>query len=98
MPNKVKALCKGFAPRLHGAIAAAGLKQKFIAAELGYTSHAVNAWCHGKNEPDLSTVVELAGLLHVSCDFLLSGNSNELTHSRLDDVIARLTRCEKELF
>lgn len=96
--RKEKRICKGFSSRLAGLIVQSGMKKNVIGARCGVTGAAVTKWCGGFSEPDLWRVVVLAKLFNVSTDWLLVGGSIEHTHGRIDDVIARLTRIEKELF
>ena len=53
-----------------------GLSQAELARRLNVTRSSVNAWEMGISAPTTQYVVELAGLFHVSSDYLL-GISNE---------------------
>ncbi len=49
----------------------AGLTQEQLAERLGITLGAVSKWERGSSEPDLSYIVDLAELFHVSVDALI---------------------------
>ena len=49
------------------------LSQKELAARLGVRPSTVGMYEQGRREPDCATLVELARLLEVSTDFLLTG-------------------------
>ena len=49
----------------------AGLTQEQLAERLGITLGAVSKWERGSSEPDLSYIMELAELFHVSVDALI---------------------------
>ena len=48
-----------------------GLTQDQLAEKLGVTLGAVSKWERGSSEPDLSYIMELAELFHVSVDALI---------------------------
>ena len=48
-----------------------GLTQEQLAERLGITLGAVSKWERGSSEPDLSYIMDLAGIFHVSVDALI---------------------------
>ena len=48
-----------------------GLTQEQLAERLGITLGTVSKWERGSSEPDLSYIMELAELFHVSVDALI---------------------------
>lgn len=48
-----------------------GFTQEQLAERLGITLGAVSKWERGSSEPDLSYIIDLAGLFHVSVDALI---------------------------
>lgn len=101
MPNKgrnEKTICKGFAGRLGAAILEAGIKHNALAKLLGFNAAVIARYTNGRSEPDLHTVVILADALNVSCDWLMRGSGGELANSRVDDLVSRVERIERELF
>jgi transcriptional regulator with XRE-family HTH domain len=63
---------KNLAKKIRGRREARGLKQQDIANALGVSPQAVSKWERGENAPDIAVVGELARLLDVSTDWLLS--------------------------
>ena len=51
-----------------------GLTQEQLAERLGITLGAVSKWERGSSEPDLSYIMDLAGIFHVSVDALVEGH------------------------
>lgn len=49
----------------------AGMSQEHMAQKLGFSVQAVSKWENDKSRPDISTLVPLANLFHVSVDDLL---------------------------
>lgn len=56
----------------------AGLTQAGLAEQLNYSDKAVSKWERGESMPDVLTLMQLAEILGVTVDFLLSGNENAL--------------------
>jgi len=54
------------------------LKQADVAHALRLSAQAVSKWERGENAPDVAVLVELARLLGVSVEWLLTGNDAEL--------------------
>lgn len=52
------------------------LTQTELAKRLGITRSSVNAWEMGISVPSTQYIVELAGIFHVSTDFLLGVNAS----------------------
>ena len=50
----------------------AGLSQEALAEQLGVSRQAVSKWETGDSEPELAKLRTLAGIFHVSADWLLS--------------------------
>ncbi|OTP12130.1 hypothetical protein A5844_000346 [Enterococcus sp. 10A9_DIV0425] len=51
---------------------ALGITQEALAKELNVSRSAISNWEIGRNYPDIHTLIELANILHVSLDDLLS--------------------------
>ena len=58
-----------------------GLKQEDLANTLGVSSQAVSKWENDQTCPDISLLPQLAEILGVSVDELLSGKKNELAET-----------------
>ena len=63
----------GFAERLKEYRQRNGLSQEAVAKTLGVSAQAVSKWEKGRSMPDLSVLLPLAELFHVSADELLGG-------------------------
>ncbi len=63
----------GFAERLKEYRQRNGLSQEVVAKKLGVSAQAVSKWEKGRSLPDLSVLLPLAELFHVSADELLGG-------------------------
>ena len=50
-----------------------GMTQSVLAERLGITPQAISKWERGLSFPDLSRLEELAKMLEVSVDYLLTG-------------------------
>ena len=50
-----------------------GMTQSVLAERLGITPQAISKWERGLSFPDLSRMEELATMLEVSVDYLLTG-------------------------
>ena len=50
-----------------------GMTQSVLAERLGITPQAISKWERGLSFPDLSRLEELAKILEVSVDYLLTG-------------------------
>ncbi|MBO5042843.1 MAG: helix-turn-helix transcriptional regulator [Clostridia bacterium] len=50
-----------------------GMTQSVLAERLGITPQAISKWERGMSFPDLSRLEELAKMLEVSVDYLLTG-------------------------
>ncbi len=55
-----------------------GMSQEALAEKIGVSSQAVSKWENDQSCPDISLLPQLAKLLDVSVDELLTGNSNEV--------------------
>lgn len=68
-----------------------GISQAGLAKALGATRAAVNAWEMGISNPNMQSLIDLAGYFHVSMDYLLGLDSREQVS------IASLNQREKEI-
>ncbi len=72
-----------------------GLTQDQLAERLGITLGAVSKWERGGSEPDLSYIMDLAGIFHVSVDaligFTMRGTDADTEADRLDELEDRLS-------
>jgi transcriptional regulator with XRE-family HTH domain len=81
-----------------------GLKQQYVNSKMNMTSHStLSTWETGKVKPDAEKLVELAEILGVSAQYLLTGKEltkeekqflDEVEHSRtvdLDSILNRYT-------
>ena len=50
-----------------------GMTQSVLAEKMGITPQAISKWERGMSFPDLSRLEELAKMLEVSVDYLLTG-------------------------
>lgn len=55
-----------------------GMSQEALAEKIGVSSQAVSKWENDQSCPDISLLPQLAKLLDVTVDELLTGNSNEV--------------------
>ncbi len=55
-----------------------GMSQEALAEKIGVSSQAVSKWENDQSCPDISLLPQLAKLLDVTADELLTGNSNEV--------------------
>ncbi|MCF8118353.1 MAG: helix-turn-helix domain-containing protein [Desulfarculaceae bacterium] len=62
-----------FSARLKGLLKNHGITQKALAEELGVRTATINNYCKGGRVPEWNILVEIARLLNVSCDWLLTG-------------------------
>ena len=74
------------------------LTQATLAKKLGISRSAVNAWEMSLSVPSTQKIVELAGLLHVSTDYLLGlSDGMSVDISALDneerEIVFRLVEC-----
>jgi transcriptional regulator with XRE-family HTH domain len=65
-----------FAERLRRLRLARGFTQKLVGQRLGVSRHAVAQWEASNSAPDRDRITDLARLLKVSSDYLLSGREN----------------------
>ena len=61
----------GFGKRLRELRTASGLSQEAVAARLGVSAQSVSKWENGKSLPDVTFIVPLAELFHISTDELI---------------------------
>lgn len=80
--------------RLRSALAAAGLRQKALAAHFNVTEQAVSQWFRNETAPDMGKMFELEKLLAVRAEWLLHGTEPRAAAA----VNGDLTEAEKELF
>ena len=73
-----------------------GLTQDQLAERLGITLGAVSKWERGSSEPDLSFIMDLAELFHVSVDaligFSMRGADADEEAKRIEDLSDRITQ------
>ncbi len=55
-----------------------GMSQEVLAEKLGVSPQAVSKWENDQSCPDISLLPQLAKLLEITVDELLTGNSNEV--------------------
>ena len=73
-----------------------GMTQEELANMLGVSSQAVSKWETDSSCPDISLVAALCGVLGITADELLTGNSSEVKRvpveqrKRLDEMILRV--------
>ena len=77
-----------------------GLTQEQLAERLGITLGAVSKWERGSSEPDLSYIMDLAELFHISVDALIGysmrGNDADTEEDRLEAMIEQSQAGEPE--
>jgi transcriptional regulator with XRE-family HTH domain len=77
-----------------------GLTQEQLAERLGITLGAVSKWERGSSEPDLSYIMELAELFHVSVDaligFTMRGADADEEAARIEELSERIAAKEKD--
>lgn len=62
--------------RLNVVLAEKGLKQKWLAKEIGKAPGTVSKWCNNKDIPSIETLFQIAKILEVSpCDLLQPANN-----------------------
>lgn len=77
------------------------INQKQLAADLNISAGAVGNYVRNNREPDFDTLKRIAAYFHVSIDFLLDFQSNQMTDRRdaaLLDIFHSLTNEQKELY
>lgn len=68
-----------------------GLTQTELSKQLGITRSSVNAWEMGISVPSTQYIVELAGILGISTDYLLGVDSSaSISVAGLDDDDVRI--------
>ena len=75
-------------PRIAALRRQAGMSQAELARRLKLSPSAVGMYEQGRREPSADTLVEMAGALGVSVDFLLTGRTREPAE---DDLLEKLT-------
>lgn len=75
----------------------AGLTQAELAEKLGITNRAVSKWETGKSMPDVSLMLDLCEILHISVNELLSGEhlAMEEYKKQAEDNLMELKKKEK---
>ena len=74
-----------------------GLTQKDLADEMHVTFQTVSKWENNENEPDISTLREMAKLFSCSMDYLLSPEEKEIEVTSNGNAIHICARCGKEI-
>lgn len=79
----------------------AGLTQTALAARLGISRSAVNAWEMSLSFPSVANVIEMTGIFHVNADYLLSTSDKMMVDiSMLDsdekEIVLKLIACFSE--
>ncbi len=74
-------------PRIAALRRQAGMSQAELARRLKLSPSAVGMYEQGRREPSADTLVEMAGALGVSVDFLLTGRTREPAE---DDLLEKL--------
>ncbi len=75
------------------------LTQKEVGERVGKTNSAVSKWEEGSREPEFTTLIRLAGVLHVSVEWLIGTDGAPTPprpHLRLEEG-RRLVRCAREI-
>jgi transcriptional regulator with XRE-family HTH domain len=75
------------------------LTQKEVGERVGTTNSAVSKWEEGSREPQFTTLIRLAGVLHVSVEWLIGTDGAPTPprpHLRLEEG-RRLVRCAREI-
>ncbi len=67
-----------FSARLRGLLKDRGITQKALAEALSVRPATVNSYCKDGRVPEWNNLVEIAQLLNISCDWLLTGNESVL--------------------
>lgn len=78
-----------FASTLNRLMEEQGIDQEKMAADLGLSTGIISNYRHGKTEPKLSSILNIANYLNVDCHYLLTGikakNSNFSKKTGLSD-------------
>ncbi len=61
----------------------AGMTQLELAEKLNYSDKAVSKWERGESAPDISVLVEIAGIFNVSLDYLIEENHEKSSEKPL---------------
>lgn len=67
----------GFGARLGYARTTAGLTQAELAKRIHYTKAAIQNWEYGRRLPRIDAVAQLAEVLGVSVNYLITGEENK---------------------
>ena len=54
-----------------------GIKQKWLAEQLGKDCSTVSKWCTNSSQPSIETLLQIAQLLHVDIKQLLNSSLDE---------------------
>ena len=68
------------------------LSQKELGDHLGIGVSTISMWESGKREPDLTHLMAMAELFHVSVDYILYGKVDEVKLSRQEQDVLDLFR------
>ncbi|WP_405501815.1 helix-turn-helix transcriptional regulator [Streptomyces niveus] len=82
-------MIQGFADWLTGMLEQRGLTQKQLAATLGVTPAAVNAWAHGRSEPRYEKIAAIAEALGVAVEDAVNRRPPESSGSELEWVFQK---------
>ena len=88
-----------FWARLKDAIKAQNTTQEWVAGKIGVSISTFRKWIHRKTYPDLKEGVEIAKLLEVSAEFLVTGIDHEGLNEeeiKLISAYRKLTPPERE--
>ena len=92
-------------PRIAALRRQAGMSQAELARRLKLSPSAVGMYEQGRREPSADTLVEMAGALGVSVDFLLTGRTREpaeddpesMSREELEKLVADRLRAARRL-
>lgn len=63
---------------------ACGLTQAELAEKLNYSDKSVSKWERGESLPDISVLMEIAGLFGVTVDYLVTDDHSDTPHPKAD--------------
>ncbi len=72
-----------FRDRLVGLRKQKGYNQNYIAIYMGVSQVSISNWERGLKEPNFQSLIDLANLFGVSCDFLLGVSDKAETEEKL---------------
>lgn len=87
-----------FSDRLAAARKENGLTQKDVAEKLNVSFQAVSLWERGETTPDIDKLADIASILSVSLDWLLTGKKDENTFNDFQESLSDRLFDEKRMY